>query len=254
MYCQYYKVLTVLRSVVLSVLRSIALSVLRSIALSVRTYGTRQKKVSGKVHGRDGEASCPTRTTTQRFYRPMPLLSLYLVLSLSSSSFSLDRQLCADTRVYVGRARSTVEVHGRDGEASCSTRTNQRFYRPMPLLSLYLVLSLSSSSFSLDRQLCADMRVYVGHARSTVEVHGRDGEASCSTRTTTQRFYRPMPLLSLYLVLSLSSSSFSLDRQLTSHVLGVLYAVPYPYLVVRSVCTLNIKRSTHVILFYVLNK
>ena len=89
--------------------------------LSVRTYSTRQKKVSGKVHGRDGEASCPTRTTTQRFYRPMPLLSLYLVLSLSSSSFSLDRQLCADTRVYVGRARSTVEVHGRDGEASCST-------------------------------------------------------------------------------------------------------------------------------------
>ena len=46
------------------------------------------------------------------------LLSLYLVLSLSSSSLSLDRQLCADTRVYVGRARSTVEVHGRDGEAS----------------------------------------------------------------------------------------------------------------------------------------
>ena len=146
---------------------------LQSIALSVRTYGTRQKKVSGKVHGRDGEASCPTRATTQRFYRPMPLLSLYLVLSLNSSSFSLDRQLCADTRVNVGRARSTVEVHGRDGEASCSTRT------------------------------------------------------------TTQRFYRPMPLLSLYLVLSLSSSSFSLDRQLTSHVLGVLYAVPYPYLVVR---------------------
>ena len=104
--------------------------------------------MSGKVHGRDGEASCPTRTTTQRFYRPMPLLSLYLVLSLSSSSFSLDRQLCADTRVYVGRARSTVEVHGRDGEASCSTgTTTQRFYRPMPLLSLYLVLSLSSSSF-----------------------------------------------------------------------------------------------------------
>ena len=59
-------------------------------------------------------------------------------------------------------------------------------------------------------------RVYIGRARSTVEVHGRDGEASCSTRTTTQRFYRPMPLLSLYLVLSLSSSSFSLDRQLTS--------------------------------------
>ena len=190
--------------------------------------------MSGKVHGRDGEASCPTRTTTQRFYRPMPLLSLYVVLSLSSSSFSLDRQLCADTRVYVGRAQSTVEVHGRDSEASCSTRTTtQRFYRPMPLLSLYLVLSLSSSSFSLDRQLCADTRVYVGRARSTVEVHGRDGEASCSTRTTTQRFYRPMPLLSLYLVLSLSSSSFSLDRQLTSHVLGVLYAVPYPYLVVR---------------------
>ena len=159
----------------------------------------------------------------------MPLLSLYLVLSLSSSS-SLDRQLCADTRVYVGHAQSTVEVHGRDGEASCST---QRFYRSMPLLSLYLVLSLSSSSFSLDRQLCADTRVYVGRVRSTVEVHGRDGEASCSTRTTTQRFYRPMPLLSLYLVLSLSSSSFSLDRQLTSHVLGILYAVPYPYLVVR---------------------
>ena len=44
------------------------LSVLRSIALSVRTYGTRQKKVSGKVHGRDSEASCPTRTTTQCFY------------------------------------------------------------------------------------------------------------------------------------------------------------------------------------------
>ena len=107
----------------------------------------------GKVHGRDSEASCPTRTTTQRFYRPMPLLSLYLILSLSSSSFSLDRQLCADTRVYVGRARSTVEVHGRDSEASCSTRTTtQRFYRPMPL-SLYLVLSRSSSSFSLDRQL-----------------------------------------------------------------------------------------------------
>ena len=42
-------------------------------------------------------ASCSTRTTTQRFYRPMPLLSLYLVVSLSSSSFSLDRQLCADT-------------------------------------------------------------------------------------------------------------------------------------------------------------
>ena len=96
-----------------------------------------------------------------------------------------------------------------------------------------LVLSLSSSSFSLDSQLCADTRVYVGRAQSTVEVHGRDGEASCSTRTTTQHFYRPMPLLSLYLVLSLSSSSFSLDRQLTSHVLGVLYAVPYPYLVVR---------------------
>ena len=127
------------------------------------------------------------------------------------------------------------KVHGRDGEASCPTRTTQRFYRPMPLLSLYLVLSLSSSSFSLDRQLCADTRVYVGRAQSTVEVHGRDGEASCSTRTTTctQRFYRPMPLLSLYLVLSLSSSSFSLDRQLTSHVLGVLYAVLYPYLVVR---------------------
>ena len=108
----------------------------------------------GRVHGREGEASCPMRTTTQRFYRPMPLLSLYLILSLSSSSFSLDRQLCADTRVYVGRARSTVEVHGRDGKASCSMRTTtQRFYRPMPLLSLYLVLSRSSSSFSLDRQL-----------------------------------------------------------------------------------------------------
>ena len=119
--------------------------------------------------------------------------------------------------MYVGHARSTVEVHGRDSEASCPTRTTtQRFYSPMPLLSLYLVLSLSSSSFSLDRQLCADTRVYVGRARSTVEVHGRDGEASCSTRTTTRHFYRPMPLLSLYLVLSLSSSSFSLNRQLTS--------------------------------------
>ena len=134
---------------------------------------------------------------------------------------------------YVSK-KVSGKVHGRDGEASCPTRTTtQCFYRPMPLLSLYLVLSLSSSSFSLDRQLCADTRVYVGCAQSTVEVHGRDGEASCSTRTTTQRFYRPMPLLSLYLVLSLSSSSFSLDRQLTSHVLGVLYAVPYPYLVVR---------------------
>ena len=61
---------------------------------------------------------------------------------------------------YVGRAQSTVEVHGRDGEASCSKRTTtQRFYRPMPLLSLYLVLSLSSSSFSLDRQLCADTSI-----------------------------------------------------------------------------------------------
>ena len=68
--------------------------------------------------------------------------------------------------MYVGRARSTVEFHNRDGEASCSTRTTtQRFYRPMPLPSLYLVLSLCSSSFSLDRQLCADTSIACARLR-----------------------------------------------------------------------------------------
>ena len=50
-----------------------------------------------------------------------------------------------------------------------------------------------------------------------------DAYCSCSTRTTTQRFYRPMPLLSLYLVLSLSSSSFSDSLQATCWV----YCMPY---------------------------
>ena len=183
--------------------------------------------MSGKVHGRDGEASCPTRTTTQCFYRPMPLLSLYLVLSLSCSSFSLDRQLCADTRVYVGRAQVL-------SKSMVVTVKLPALREKLPSVFIAHASTIAAPrTKSLDRQLCVDTRVYVGRARSTVEVHGRDGEASCSTRTTTQRFYRPMPLLSLYLVLSLSCSSFSLDRQLTSHVLGVLYAVPYPYLVVR---------------------
>ena len=55
---------------------------------------------------------------------------------------------------YVGRAQSTVEGHGSGSEGSCPTRTtNQRFYRPMLLLMLYLVPSLSSSSFPPDRLL-----------------------------------------------------------------------------------------------------
>ena len=70
---------------------TVSTTVHSTVSTYVRTVRV-QKKVSSKVHGRDGEASCPTRATTQCFYRPMPLLSLYLVLSLSSSSFSLDRQ------------------------------------------------------------------------------------------------------------------------------------------------------------------
>ena len=109
------------------------LSVLRSIALSVRTYGTRQKKVSvrkGKVHGRDSEASCPTRTTTQRFYRPMPLLSLYLVLSLSSSSFFMTCTVCT-----CASHRSRSRPRGRTWSVrwpgllmSCCKRRRKRRY------------------------------------------------------------------------------------------------------------------------------
>ena len=94
--------------------------------------------------------------------------------------------------------------------------------------------------------------MYVGRARSTVEVHGRDGEASCPTRTTAQRFYRPMPLLSLYLVLSLSSSSFSLDRQLTS--LGPSCNTGDEPRVVRTVCrTVSVPRSMHAYVRLTLN-
>ena len=61
--------------------------------------------------------------------------------------------------------------------------------------------------------------MYRGHAQSTVEGHSRGGKGICPTRTTTQRFYRPMPLLMLYLVLSLGSSSFSQGRQLFTDLL-----------------------------------
>ena len=43
-------------------------------------------------------ASCPTQITNQHFYRPMPLLMLLLVLSLSSS-YSIDRLLYTGTSI-----------------------------------------------------------------------------------------------------------------------------------------------------------
>ena len=112
------------------------------------------------------------------------------------------------------------------------------------VLSVLLGTDSTTVRSTVSTTVHSTVSTYVRYALKKVsirkgKVHGRDGEASCPTRTTTQRFYRPMPLLSLYLVLSRSSSSFSLDRQLTS--LG-------PHTHVRTVCrTVSVPRSTHVL-------
>ena len=57
-------------------------------------------------------------------------------------------------------------------------------------------------------------RIYCARARTTVEDHGCTGQGKHATRTTTQRFSRPMPLLLLYRAPSFGCSSFFVHRGL----------------------------------------
>ena len=57
-------------------------------------------------------------------------------------------------------------------------------------------------------------RIYCARAQTTVEDHGCTGQGKHATRTTTQCFSRPMPLLLLYRAPSFGCSSFFVHRGL----------------------------------------
>ena len=66
----------------------------------------------------------------------------------------------------------------------------------------------------LSRFAASITRFHCARARTTVEDHGCTGKGRHATRTTTQRFSRPMPLLLLYRAPSFGCSSFFVHRGL----------------------------------------
>ena len=63
-----------------------------------------------EVHDRAAKRISATRTTYQRFCRPMSPLSLYLVASLNSSSSCLASLLCADRSIAHAIIRNIVTL------------------------------------------------------------------------------------------------------------------------------------------------
>ena len=66
----------------------------------------------------------------------------------------------------------------------------------------------------LSRFAASIMRIHCACTRTTVEDHGCSGKGRHATRTTTQHFSRPIPLLLLYRAPSFGCSSFSVYRGL----------------------------------------
>ena len=75
-------------------------------------------------------------------------------------------------------------------------------------------ITCPKSRVLLSRFAASITRIHCARARTTVEDHGCTGKGKHATRTTTQRFSRPMPLLLLYRAPSFSCSSFFVHRGL----------------------------------------
>ena len=92
--------------------------------LPLKYYAARAKCICSarvlllEVHDCAAKRISATRTTYQRFCRPMSPLSLYLVASLNSSSFSLASLLCADRSIThaIIRNNSNVNLYYRSTE------------------------------------------------------------------------------------------------------------------------------------------
>ena len=84
----------------------------------------------------------------------------------------------------------------------------------MYIRTLRVKITCPKSRVLLSSFAASITRIYCARARTTVEDHGCAGQGKHATRTTTQRFSRPMPLLLLYRAPSSGCSSFFVHRGL----------------------------------------
>ena len=80
--------------------------------------------------------------------------------------------------------------------------------------TLCVKITCPKSRVLLSRFAASITRIHCARTRTTVEDHGCTGKGRHATRTSTQRFSRPMPLLLLYRAPSFGCSSFFVHRGL----------------------------------------
>ena len=80
--------------------------------------------------------------------------------------------------------------------------------------TLRVKITCPKSTVLLSRFAASITRIHCVRAQTTVEDHGCTGKGRYATRTTTQHFSRPMPLLLLYRAPSFGCSSFFVYRGL----------------------------------------
>ena len=86
---------------------------LRRFAASITHIHCMRARTTVEDHGCTGKGSHATRTTTQRYTRPMPLLLLYRAPSFGCSSFFVYRGLCKNRLIDVrGRMQLYVNLYG----------------------------------------------------------------------------------------------------------------------------------------------
>ena len=74
--------------------------------------------------------------------------------------------------------------------------------------TLRVKITCPKSRVLLSSFAASSTHIYCARVRTTVEDHGCTGQGKHATRTTTQRFSRPMPLLLLYHAPKFGCSSF----------------------------------------------